>query len=187
MTGKLAGNRLLAVLGLLSFCMAQSQHAHGMEKGMSEIGFLFSYSHQTVTVEGNEVVDPIDSVMLSGTYGYLLTSLFEPSIGLAGSYMRQAGEDTMIVDLTPGLLLNLTTLSKELVPYAGVRVGAAYVNLGGSEFGFVWSLGGGLRYMAAANVSLNFEAGYKQYILDVDGKSTHLDFIPISAGISVFF
>ena len=177
----------LAVYVLVSFFMAAFQRAHGIEKGTSEIGFLFSYSRQTVTVEGTEVVDPIHSIVLSGTYGYFLTPIFEPSIGLAVSYMNQGGEDTMILELAPGLLLNVTTLSDVLVPYVGARIGVAYVDLGGSEIGFVWNLGGGLRYLAAANVSFNFEVGYKQYILDTEGKSTHLDFIPVSAGISVFF
>lgn len=179
---------MMVVLFLfVSFSVTPFPWAHATQQGTSEVGFLFSYSRQTVTVGGTEVVDPIHSIMLSGTYGYFLTSTFEPSIGLAGSYMKQGGEDTMIVELTPGLLVNFTTLSEFLVPYVGTRIGIAYVDLAGSEMGFVWNLGGGLRYLAAANVSLNLEVGYKQYLLDVDGKSAHLDFVPVSAGISFFF
>lgn len=184
---RLRGFETLAVLLSLGSLAALSGQADAIEKGTSEVGFLFSYSRQTVTIEGTEVVDPIHSIVVSGGYGYFLTPLLEPTIGLAGSYMKQAGEDTMIVELTPGLRLNFTTLSNVLVPYVGASLGAAYVDLGEAEVGFVWHLAGGLRYLAAANVSFNFEVGYKQYLLDADGKSIHLDFLPVSGGISVFF
>jgi hypothetical protein len=36
--------------------------------------------------------------------------LFEPSIGLAGSYMKRGGEDAMITELTPGLLVTCVYL-----------------------------------------------------------------------------
>jgi hypothetical protein len=172
---------------IASLSSAPSHRVEAIEKGTSEIVFLFSYSRQTVTVEGTEVVDPIHSIVLSSTYGYFLTPMFEPSIGLGGSYMKQGSEDTMIIELMPGLLLNVTTLSDVLVPYVGGRIGFAYVDLGGGEVGFVWNLGGGLRYLVAKNVSFNLEVGYKQYILDTDGKTTRLDFIPVSAGISFLF
>jgi len=172
---------------LAGLCSAPFHRVEAIEKGTSEVYFLFSYSRQTVTVDGTEVVDPIHSIVLSGTYGYFLTPLIEPSIGLAGSYMRQGSEDTMIVELVPGVLLNVTTLSDVLVPYVGGRIGVAYVDLGGGEVGFIWNLGGGLRYLVTKNVSFNFEVGYKQYILDTDGKTTRFDFIPVSAGISFLF
>lgn len=171
----------------LVFLAALSGTAAAIEKGASEVDFLFSYSRQTVTVEGTEVVDPIHSLVLSGRYGYFVTPLLEPSIGLAGSYMKQGGEDTMIVELTPGLRLNFTALSHVLVPYLGASLGVAYVDLAEAEVGFLWYLAGGLRFLAAANVSFNFEVGYKEYLLDADGKSIHLDFLPVSAGISIFF
>lgn len=163
-----------------------------IQQGATEINLALSYANQKLKVEGDKVGDSANSVSFSAFAGYFLTPMHELGGSVAVSYLDQGDVDATTLEIGPAYIFNLSTVSDVVVPYIGAQIGLAYVDagiggVGDSSTGFSWSVQGGIRFLVASNVSLNVQAGYKQYRFSINDASVTLEFIPVAAGFSILF
>lgn len=198
---------ILVLVSLLAVVLPS--HAHDTDDARGYLGVRLGITAASGTdIGGGLGASPNEQVLgvsLGVNLGRYLGVEFagdgwERNMRLAG---RTIGEFAMYTAM-PMLRARYSLLEGRLVPYALVGVGAAYtefndrkrpgfeVDVGGTSWGVVGALGGGVEYFVANNITMGVEAKYvisRDQDVRLNGRrqSLDLDTLLAAAGIRLYF